>query len=75
MGTVFSDSSVARISVGSTISARVRPPEMTDQPKPRKITKNTKPNNPKIIEGIPARISVKNRIRITPFPLPAYSLK
>ena len=56
MGTVFSDSSVARIRVGNTISARVKPPEITDHPSPRKITKNAKPNNPKMIEGIPAKI-------------------
>jgi hypothetical protein len=43
--------------VGRIIIARVNPPDIMDQPNPRNITKNTNPNNPKIIEGTPDKVS------------------
>jgi hypothetical protein len=48
--------------VGRIIAARVKPPDRMDHPMLRKMTKKTNPNNPKIMEGTPARQSVPKRM-------------
>jgi hypothetical protein len=44
------------------MAAKVNPPERIDHPKLSLMTKKTNPNNPKIMEGTPARQSVPKRI-------------
>jgi hypothetical protein len=44
------------------MAVRVNPPERMDHPILSLMTKKTNPNNPKIIEGTPARQSVPKRI-------------
>jgi hypothetical protein len=55
-------SSVVEMMTGRFIAAKVKPPDRMDHPMLRKMTKNANPNNPKIIEGTPARQSVPKRI-------------
>jgi hypothetical protein len=63
------------ITVGKIIAANVNPPERMDHPMFRRMTKKTNPNNPKMIEGTPARQSVPKRIiRLVLLSL-VYSLK
>src|SRR4030065_601902 len=49
--------------VGKIIAARVKPPERIDHPMLRVMTKKTNPKSPKMMDGIPARQSVPNRMR------------
>jgi hypothetical protein len=56
-------SSVVEMIVGKIIAARVKPPERIDHPILRVMTKKTNPKSPKIMDGIPARQSVPNRMR------------
>jgi hypothetical protein len=44
------------------MAAKVNPPERIDHPILSLMTKKTNPNNPKIMEGTPARQSVPKRI-------------
>jgi hypothetical protein len=44
------------------MAAKVNPPERIDHPMLSLMTKKTNPNNPKIMEGTPARQSVPKRI-------------
>jgi hypothetical protein len=48
--------------VGKIMAANVNPPERIDHPIFSQMTKKTNPNNPKIIEGTPAKQSVPKRI-------------
>src|SRR4030043_2181632 len=56
------DSSAVLITVGKIMAAKVNPPERIDHPMLSLMTKKTNPNNPKIMEGTPARQSVPKRI-------------
>ena len=56
------DSSAVLITVGKIMAAKVNPPERMDHPILSLMTKKTNPNNPKIMEGTPARQSVPKRI-------------
>ena len=55
--------------------ARVKDPDKIENCNLRVDTKNTVPNNPYIIDGIPARLSVANLISLTLLPCFAYSCR
>ncbi len=63
------------IITGNTIIANVKEPDTIENCNLRVDTKNTVPNSPYIIDGIPARLSVANLINLTPLPCFAYSCK
>jgi len=64
------------IITGNTIIATVSTPDKIDVLKPSIVTKNIIPNNPYIMEGIPAKVSTAKRITFTAlFPLLAYSVR
>ena len=54
---------------------RVRAPVRMEYPSPRTFPKNTIPNKPNIIDGMPDRVSVVNSISRTTFPGFAYSFR
>ena len=74
-GTVFNASSVVLIITGNIIIATVRAPDNIEYFNFKATTKNIPPNNPYIIDGIPAKLSVANLIHSTIFPFLAYSCK
>ena len=57
------------------IAEQALAPEMIDQPIPRVVTKNMKPNNPKMMDGMAARQSVPNRITLVTLLSLVYSVK
>jgi hypothetical protein len=61
--------------VGKIMAAKVNPPERMDHPILSRMTKKTNPNNPKIMEGTPARQSVPKRIMRLILLSLVYSLK
>ena len=74
-GTVFKASSVVLIITGNIIIATVRAPDNIEYFKFKTTTKKIPPNNPYIIDGIPAKLSVANLIAFTNLPFLAYSCK
>ena len=54
---------------------RVRAPVSMEYPRPRAFPKNTIPNRPNMMEGIPDNVSVVNSIMRTTFPGFAYSFR
>ena len=54
---------------------RVRAPVRIEYPSPKAFPKNTIPNKPNIMDGIPDRVSVVNSISRTTFPGFAYSFR
>ena len=67
-GTARMASSAVRKIVGRIIKAIVSPPDKTDQPKLRYITKKINPKSPYSMEGKPARDSaLKQIMRVTIF--------
>ncbi len=59
-GTDLMASSEARIIVGRIMKVTVSVPESKPTPISKYITKSIKPNSPKMIDGIPANVSVPN---------------
>jgi hypothetical protein len=57
------------------MAAKVNPPERIDHPILSLMTKKTNPNNPKIMEGTPARQSVPKRMTRLILLSLVYSLK
>lgn len=45
------------MTIGSVSTAKVRIPAIALTPKPQTVTKKAKPNNPKTMEGTPARLA------------------
>ena len=68
-------SSEVRMMMGSTMMARVRPPESTDQPNPSFMTNSTKPKSPRMMEGTPARHSDPKRMIRVAQPSRVYSVR
>ena len=67
-------SSVVRMMRGSTMMASVHPPDSSDSRQPRPVTKNSMPNRPNTMEGMPCKVSVVMRTTRTSLePRGAYS--
>ena len=60
---------------GRIMLASVSAPERIDQPIFNRITKKEKPNRPKIIDGIPAKLSVPKRTILEKAPSRVYSVR
>lgn len=75
-GTAFNASSVVLMISGRIMIASVNAPASRENPHPNVLTKNSIPNNPYTMEGIPESVSVVRRITSTNlFPFPAYSTR
>ena len=68
-------SSEVRMIVGSSMIVMVSVPEIRPIPILRIVTKTMKPKSPKMIEGIPARVSVPKRRILTSIPCRVYSVR
>ena len=61
--------------VGRIITTRVRLPASTPACSPIFCTKNSMPTKPKMMDGMPVRVSVANSMTRTSFALLAYSVR
>ena len=61
------------MTIGSVSTAKVRIPAIALTPKPQTVTKKAKPNNPKTMEGTPARLATAKVISFLSGPSFAYS--
>ena len=61
--------------VGKVMNASVTAPARIDHPRPRVMTKSTKPKRPKMIDGTPARQSAPKRMMRVSAPSRVYSTR
>ena len=61
--------------VGRIMITKVRPPARIPAFNPKSWRKNSMPTRPKMMEGMPVRVSVANSMMATTFLLEAYSVK
>ncbi|MNJ46431.1 hypothetical protein D3C77_415600 [compost metagenome] len=73
-GTLFIPCSVIRTISGKLNTVRASAPENRENPKPKKCTITSKPNNPTTMEGNDDSTSTIRRIKSVTFPGLAYSL-